>query len=177
MSQITTNVTSTPSVATSYVTDSGTAVPIANVLNIATTASGVNAANGITSSGATNNVTITLTNRISGTVTTAGAVTSNCLTFGLGAVPGVYAFQIFLSAFDLTTPSGAVYRINASIRTTGAAGVVINSVDFTDEDEEAAMIPADWALGVVGNAINLTVDGVAGLTIRWSAQGIYTFVS
>jgi len=176
MSQISTNVTSTPAVATSYVTDSGTAVPIANVLNIATTSSSVAATNGITSSGVANNVTITLTNRIAGNATTVGAVTANCMTFGLGAVPGTYTVELFLSSFNPSTPAGSTYRIQADVRTTGIAGTLIAPIDW-DENEEAVLVPCDWDVVVVGNALTVTVTGVAGLTVRWLAQAIFTFVS
>lgn len=176
MSQIIASVASTPSVPTSFVTDSGTAVPIANVLNIATSSSSLNTTNGITSTGSGNNVDIILTNRIAGAVTTVGAVTTTCMTFNLAATQGVYAFEIFLVALDTTTPSGAVYRLRGDLRTTGVAATTIGTIDY-DENEEAAMVPADWIVTAVGNSLVLNVTGVAGLTVRWSAQGIFTFVS
>lgn len=165
-----------PTVPTSFVTDSGTAVPALNTINIATSSSSINTTNGITSTGSLNNIDIILTNRITGAVTTVGAVTTTCMTFNLGVTPGVYGFEIFLNALDTTTPSGASYRIRADLRTTGAAATIIGTVDY-NENEEAAMVPADWVVSAVGNSLVLNVTGVAGLTVRWSASGIFTFVS
>lgn len=165
-----------PAVPTSFVTDSGTAVPVANVLNIATSSSSINTTNGITSTGSGNNVDIILTNRIGGTGTTVGAVTTDIATFALGAVAGAYQFIIQMNGFNSTTPAGVAYLIVAAIRTTGAAGSVVNSVDPLVENEDAALVASDWDVVVVGNSLIVRALGVAGLSINWRVAGIYTFV-
>ena len=113
---------------------------------------------------------------ITGTTSTVGAVNANIVTLPLGAVPGTYTFDIFLAAFNAATPAGAGYAIVASVRTTGAAAVLIPN-QAIDEFEEAVLIPADAQVTVAGNTAIIQVTGVAGLTIEWSAIADYIFVS
>jgi hypothetical protein len=113
---------------------------------------------------------------ITGVASTVGAANANIVSLPLGAVPGTYTFDIFISAFNAATPAGAGYAIVASVRTTGAAAVLIPN-QAIDEFEEAVLIPADAQVTVAGNNAIIQVTGAAGLTINWSAVADYIFVS
>ena len=162
-----------PTVPTSFISDAGVAVPALNVLNIVTPGGGTQ---GIATSAAGNTITITLTNQLSGQGQTIGAVTADIITLPLGAVPGTYTFNVDVASFEPTTPAGAGYGIVASVRTTGAAAVLIPD-QAVDEMEEAVLIPADAAVVVAGNNAIVRVTGVAALTVDWKATATYVFRS
>ncbi len=124
----------------------------------------------------TNTLTISSNNVLNGTGTTVGATTADIITFALGATPSTYKFRFELVAFDSATPLGAGYQINATLRTTGAAGTVIEIPDG-DGDEEGILSTDDWEVLASGNNAVLRVTGVVGLTINWKAQGYYISVS
>lgn len=162
-----------PSVPESFVTDSGTAIPVANVLNVVTPGSGTQ---GIMTSGSGNTITITLDEQvIDGTTTTVGAVTGDVITFPLGAVAGVYTFDCKIAGFDSATPSGAGYTIVGSVRTTGAAAVLLAN-QAVDSFEEASTATCAGSLAVSGNNAVFRVLGAAGLTINWKAVAEYVFI-
>jgi hypothetical protein len=175
-----------PSVPTSFVTDvNSPSVPIANVENIKGGSSTANTTNGIQTDGSSgsNTITIQLTNRATGSVTTTGAVTSPIITLPLGATPGVYTFDISVAGFAKTgigSPLGAGFTIVGSIRTTGASAVLIPT-QAVDHFEEGAMAGSSALLGVSGNnaVVNVTgvSDGAAGFVIDWQATLSYTFAS
>jgi len=164
-----------PSVPLSFTTDSGIATPVANNLNILADDTTNNNANGLTTSGAGNTVTVLLTNRLQGTGSTVDAATSDIITFSLGATPGTYAFEVRVAGFESTTPAGVGYSLFGTVRTTGAAGTVAGTVDRIN-NEEAALVLANATIVASGNNAVVQVTGVAGFTISWSVVGLYTFV-
>ena len=180
MSQIYKQLTSSgpipPTIPTSFVTDSGTAVPAANILNVFGNDTTSNNVNGLQSIGSGNTVTYQLTNRLQGTASTAGAIAVDIITFPLGAVAGCFKFHFEVTSFEPTTPAGLGYSIEASAKTTGAAATIISTPDG-DEDEDPALALADWFVVASGNNVILRGLGVAGLNMNWSAVGYYVMVS
>lgn len=165
-----------PSVATSYVTNSGTAVPSANVLNVLSNQSNINNDNGTTTIGSGNTVTVLLTNRQTATVTTVDATPTTILTFTLGAVPGVYSIEGNLVAFDATDTAGASYSFTSGVRTTGAAAIEIGT-EFKDLFEEVAMTNSDFHVLVSGNTLIIQVVGINSKNIDWNCYLTYRLVT
>lgn len=164
-----------PTVPTSFVTDSGTAVPAANILNVVTPGGGTQ---GIATSGSGNTILVTVTdNSLSGTVTTVGATTGNLITFPLGAIPGTYTFDIKVAGFAVAGgPLGAGYTLVGAVRTTGAAAILLPS-QALDSFEEGGLVPSAFSLTVSGNNAVFQVLGTAGTTIDWKGVAEYVFVS
>jgi hypothetical protein len=165
-----------PVVPTSFVTDSGTVIPAANVVNIDGGTTTTNSANGIlvvANPNGSNNMVIELTNRQNGAVTTTDATPTTLISFATAASAAVYNVQVRIAAFDATDVAGAAYHIDAGARTTGAAVTIFPDPDFVD-NEEAAMVTSDINILASGNNIIIQVTGIAGKTIRWS--GSLTFV-
>lgn len=171
------SVASSPSVPTSFVTDvGGPAVPVANVLNILGNDTTVNNANGIRTNDGGNTVTVELTNRLQGTVTTVGAVTSDAITFALDSVnPAVYHFDFIVCGRDTGTGDGIGYSVNATARTDGAAATMIQTPDISS-DEDTSLAAASVDVVASANNIILQLTGVVGQTINFSAVGTYVVV-
>lgn len=175
MSQIISSTSSTPAVPTSFVTDiNSPAVPIANVLNVLGGQVSTNNVNGIQTDGSSgsNTLTVQLTNRVSGQVTTADATPTTLISFALGATPAVYTFTGDITAFDATTPAGASYGIVSGIRTDGVTAIEIGT-QFSTNFEEAALLNADIDVTVAGNSVVFEVTGVAATTIDW--DGLFNY--
>lgn len=165
-----------PAVPTTFTTDSGSATPAANNLNIFGIDSTANNDNGISTSGSGDTVNVILTNRTTGSVSTIDATPTTAITFALGATPGVYYFEGNIVAFDVTDTAGASYSFVSGFRTTGAAATEI-STEFKDEFEEAAMSTADFSVSASANNLIIQVTGIAAKTIDWNVFLTYRFVS
>jgi len=169
-----------PTVATSYVTDSGTAIPAANVLNVNGGTSQINNVNGIqtiANPNLSNNLEIALTNRIVATVTTTDGVTPvQVYSFALGTTPGTYLFYTRLVAYDITAGLGAGYSSFRSVRTSGIAATLIGA-DNAFVEEEGDMTNVNAVNSVSGNNQVLTVTGITGRTIDWKVLVEFIFVS
>lgn len=161
-----------PTVPTSFVTDSGTAVPAANVLNDLGATSTVNNANGIQTTGSGNTVTTRLTNRFSGSATTVGATTADVITFALGATPASFFFNFTTAVFNASTPAAAGYDTYTTLITDGVTATVIGDTDAIVH-ESAALIATNAELVASGNNAIFRATGVAGLTIDWVVVGTY----
>lgn len=178
-----------PSVPEQFNTDiNSPSIAIANIENVFGGTSTTNNNNGILTDGSSgsNTITVKLTNRAVGSVTTTGAVTTPVITLPLGATPGVYTFDIVVSGFansGVGSPLGCGYTIVGSVRTTGAAATLIPTqvVDHFEEGTLASPPEANAVLGVSGNnaVVNVTgkSDGAAGFVIDWQATLVYTLAT
>jgi len=163
-----------PDVATSYTTDSGVAVPAANNLNVLATDTTANDNDGINTVGSGSTVTVQLTNRLQGSGSTVGAVTTDLVTFPLGASPGTFTFDISVAGFESTTPASCGYQLFGTIRTDGATATVVGTPDRI-ANEEAALTACQASLTVSGNNAVIQVLGTAGLTVNFNTVATYVF--
>lgn len=128
---------------------------------------------------ATNTLTIVNPNSSTDTATTVGFVPDFLLALDLGATPGVYEIEARIAAFDNATPSGAGWKIFATVRTDGATATLIgvnNSIFFAEPAINTASAVA--GVNVSGaNSFDILIFGVAGLTINWKSTSFWTFVS
>lgn len=169
-----------PSVPTSFTTDVGTVIPAANNVNLTGTDTNANNDNGIrviANPTGSANMEVQLTNRITGIVTTddISGQTATLVSLSLGGDPGVYFVEGSIVAYDVTDAAGAAYSFSGAATTDGENGTEI-SVESKDIFEQAAMETADFSLGVSGNTASITVTGVVGKEVHWSALFVYRFV-
>lgn len=180
MSQIYARATSAePAIPTSFITDDGTAIPVANELEIKARDTSENNDNGIQTVADPNNgktVYVELTNRQTTLTTTTDASETNLSVFALGATPGVYFFWGNVQCFNTTDSLGSGYGFEAAIRTDGAAATEI-SIEVTNNFEEVGM--EDVYIEVTKNVNSFVLNGfgLAGKTIKWNTVFEYRFVS
>jgi|SRR5271157_93254 len=160
-----------PPGVTTYAEDTGSATPALNILNIIT-----GATDGVATVGAGNTVTISLRNRLYGTVTTVDATATTVVTLPLGAVASSYTFDISIAGYDAVGNLAANYTLVGGTRTNGAAAVLLPNQSL-DEFEDVALLACDAALSVSGNNALIRVQGIAATTIDWKVVGYYIQVT
>ena len=153
-----------PSVPTSFVTDSGTATPTGNVLNVVTPGGGTQ---GISTSGAGSTITITLAGAVIGSAQTIGAVTSTLLTIPM-ANNSCLTLDVLISAFESTLPGVAGSSLIASFIRTGAGVPAL--VAKPDDQQNISPLLSGVSYQITGSGANVlvTVTGQAGVTINWT---------
>lgn len=173
-----------PSVATSYVTDNGTAIPVANVLRVLGTDSSDFHPEGIQTSGLGNVLDIIRTNHISGTVTTPDATVTTIITFPLlfNGSPLASAWLFDCDIVGLTVaPSTIVglacgFNVFGVVRSDGLSATIVQTPDKL-YNRNNAIVTSDSNLSTSGNNMILTVTGVVDYTIKWRASVTYTLVT
>ena len=166
-----------PTVATTYVTDiNSPAIPAANILNVLGNDTTANNNNGIRTDGSSgsNTLTVQLTNRLQGSTSTSGAVSSDIVTFTPPTL-GTYSIEYRIAAYNETSLLGAGYSLFGAIR---FDGVNSNICDTFDEivNEEGTMSNVDISVVISGADVILRATGYAAQDINWSAVGLYTFI-
>lgn len=167
-----------PIIPTQFTADDSTVgIPIANNLNLLSNDTTANNVNGIQTTtianGSANHYT-QLTNRIQGTVSTSGAVTSAIVTFTPTLV-GTYAIEYRIAAYNTTASLGAGYSVFGSARFDGVNSNLCGTADRI-VNEEGTMTSANVTFTVSGANILLNGVGYAAQDINWSAVGLYTYV-
>lgn len=190
MSQFYTGISSgnlPPEVATSYTTQSGTAVPAANVLIINAIDSTENNDNGIISkggvvgTGTANEVDVVLTNRAYGSGTTTSAPsTATLITFPI-AENTAYQITVEIIGYGATgaatPPSGVIgaKEVLTVYRDTGGVATLVNSVD--SQQNSVNLLPFLAYTTISGNNVVVNGFGSINYNINWVAKLTYIQVS
>lgn len=158
-----------PDVPTTIHTPDGDAVPENNIINFLAADTTTNFDNGITITGAADDVTYFLTNRGTGTVTTADGSLTTLITLPLTASPGTVYVWGNVQAFAAATPASGSYNFSGCFRTTGAAATEIGT-NYADifEDVSFNLAGVDIFLSGSGNNAVLSVQGIAATSINWN---------
>ena len=168
-----------PAVPTQFTADDGTVgIPVGNNLDILTTDTKDNNDNGIQSIANPDlgdNITIELTNRTTGTVTTTDAVVTTIKTFALdqypgSAVPATFIIWGTIVAFkSAAAPASAAFTYSGGYRTDGSIAVELGT-EFHDTFQDPALATCDIFLTVNGldNNVYVQVQGVDPLSINWN---------
>ncbi len=169
-----------PSVPTSFVTQDGTAVPVANALIVngidstENNANGIITKGGVVGTGTANEVDVVITNRITGLATTSDAIPTPIITFP-ATIIGTYALECRIAAYNSTSTLGAGYSVFGTARFDGVNFNLCGTADRIS-NEEGTMSSANVTMTVSGANILINAVGYLGQTINWNAVGLYTFI-
>lgn len=170
-----------PAVPTTFITNvNSPSVPIANIEQIKGGTTTTNNTNGIQTDGSSgsNLLTVQLTNRVFGSLTTSDASTQTLVSLNLGATPGVYAVFGEVAAFISASSSGATYYFQGGAKTDGVTTTVIGG-EFTSFQEDTAFSVSTSFVDLTssGNAVVINVTGILSTSINWVSLMNYIKVS
>ena len=173
-----------PEVATSYVTDDGTAVPAGYVLNVLGLSTIDNNPNGIQTYAIpdlSNNLFCALTNSAFGTVETTTTGQSPALSLAVTSISpalpaGVLKLNVDVLAWIDDTLTGSTWHLEGAMKYDGAGGLAtIGSPIRTVSGENPPFDVTQVTVGFSGPNISVLVDGLAMTTINWTAFLSYQF--
>lgn len=167
-----------PSVPTSFVTDSGTAIPAGNILNVLGGSTFSDDSDGIKTFGSGNTVSVQLTNRsnTSGTTSDGLGQTLDLITYSFIAPDTCYNFDINIVAKNTGAFTGAGFKIFGTVVANATTATLMGVPDkIENKDPTLAAIQAN--LVVSGANAIVRVTGLAGTTIDWKMVSIYVSVT
>lgn len=141
-------------IPTSFVTDSGTAIPSFNILNVNAGSTTDNNSNGIISIANPNgsaNLLIELTNRFSSSITATAGTTTNLIDFDLGLLVSAYRFSFEVIGIDPITSNSIGFTLLATFKNSGVAASIVQT-PFVDSDEDIGAV----LTMIAGTGINST---------------------
>lgn len=156
--------------------ESGVATSVGGNINVPGGQSTADFSNGVTSTGAADNLTVILTNRVPGTLTTTDATPGTLVSFNLGATPAAYVFRGSVIGFVPATGDAGGYNFEGTYTTDGATSNIVGG-QFSSFQETAGFSAADVFITDGGNTLTVEVTGIAATTINWKALFTYTRVT
>ena len=156
-----------PAIPTNFTTDDGSAVPVANNINILGGETSENNDNGIETTGSGDTVTILLTNRVTISATTSdGAGQNQTVTLFTPINNKAITFKALVAGYDLADDAAIGGEQIGLARKSAGVAVVVGTNDTFDESD-AALNGADWNVVSSGGDLAFQFIGIAGLTINW----------
>lgn len=168
-----------PTIPTAFITDDGTAIPAANILNVNGLDSIENNNNGILTRAdpnLSNNLQVILSNRIVITTTTSdGAGQTQIINVLTPPISTGLTFKMRVNGYDSTNNETSGGELVGAGRVSAGGVLVIIGTNDTFLQEDVALNTTNW--DVVDNAspiLQATFSGIAGRTIDWVALFEYT---